>query len=292
MKTILMTGATGLVGSRFVDMFGEEFAVANMDLSTGVDITDKDSIGKFVFENPADVMIHLAAFTNTSEAYKQAGDKTGICYRVNVDGTRNLADICLANGIHLVHVSTDFVFDGKKETPYIEEDPCTPIEWYGETKAMAEEVVGQSGTGHTIVRIAYPYRANYKLKPDLVSKIRTGLEAGNLYPQFSDTLITPTLIDDIARGFRAMATQKPLGIYHLTGSSTLSPFALARKVASAYGFDPTVVKEGSLTEYLKTNSRPFARFSAMSNDKATADLGLQFLDIDDGLTEIKKQQGI
>jgi dTDP-4-dehydrorhamnose reductase len=232
----------------------------------------------------------LAAFTDTNKAFAETGDKNGICYKVNVDGTKNIADICKERGIYLIHVSTDFIFDGKKETPYTEDDLATPIEWYGETKAISEKVVMDSGVSYSIVRLSYPYRATYDLKPDLIKKIRAGLESGKLYPQFTDTIITPTFIDDIARAFDKLIELKPKGIFHTVGSDALSPFELARKVAVVYGFDPNVVKEGSLTEYLKTAARPFARTVKMSNQKASTELGLQFATIDEGLSEIKKQQ--
>ncbi len=288
---VLATGATGLVGSRFVEMFRDKYEVINMDLTTGVDITKAETFKPFFDAHPeAKALIHLAAFTDTNKAFAESGDKNGICYKVNVDGTRNIAEICKERGIHLIHVSTDFVFDGKKETPYVEDDPTSPIEWYGETKAIAEQVVKDSGASYSIVRLAYPYRAHFDLKPDLVKKIRAGLESGKLYPQFSDSMITPTLIDDIARAFDKLIELKPNGIFHTVGSDSVSPYTLAKKVASAYGFDPSVVKEGSLTEYLKTAARPFARNVMMSNQKATEVLGLHFATLDEGLAEIKKQQ--
>ncbi len=286
MLTVLATGATGLVGSRFVEMYADEYQVANMDLTTGVDITNKESIEKFVKENSADTMIHLAAFTDTNRAHAESGDKSGLCYQVNVEGTRNIAEVCKAHGIHLIHVSTDFVFDGKKDSPYTEDDAPTPIEWYGETKAIAEEVVEESGASYTIARISYPYRKEFEAKPDMIRKIRAGLESGQLTPQFTDSIITPTFIDDIARGFAKLIETKSPGIFHLVGSTSLSPYEFARKVATAYGFDPSIVKEGSLTEYLKSATRPFARSVAVSNAKATQELGLNFLTLEQGLAAI------
>ena len=285
-----MTGASGLVGSRFVEMFSDKYEIFNMDLKTGVDITKLESLENFINTHPASSLIHLAAFTNTGDAFKQNGDKEGICYQVNVLGTQNIAHACKAHGIHLLHVSTDFVFNGTKETPYKEEDPRTPIEWYGETKAMAEEEVENSGCSYTIVRIAYPYRANFADKPDILAKIRSGLESGSLFPQFTDTTITPTFIDDISRGFDKVIELKPSGIYHFTGSSSVSPYDLALSVAQAYKFDPSLVKKGSLTEYLKNNPRPFARFAAIDNTKAKQELGLEFANLSQGIQEVITQQ--
>ena len=290
MQTILATGAIGLVGSRFLDLYHDRYQVANMDILSGVDITNKESVVQFIDANPAEVLLHLAAFTDTGAASAQSGDKNGLCYKVNVIGTQNLAEVCKERGIHLIAVSTDFIFDGQKETPYTEDDTPSPIEWYGETKDIAEKVVIESGVSYTIIRLSYPYRANFAGKPDIVKKVRAGLESGKLYPQFSDSLITPTFIDDIAAGFAKVIDTKPKGIFHFVGSSSHSPYVMAQMIAKVYGFDPAVVKEGSLTEYLKSASRPFARHVQMSNAKAKRELELTFADFTTGLAEIKKQQ--
>jgi len=283
---LLMTGASGLVGSRFVELYGDKYDVSNIDLTTGVDITSRESVEQYLSDHKAKFLIHLAAFTDTNQAFAQTGDKNGLCYKVNVEGTRNIASVCKTFGIHLVHISTDFVFDGTKESPYTEDDPVSPIEWYGKTKALAEDEIKNSGTNYAIVRIAYPYRKEFETKLDIIKKIRAGLESGKLYPQFTDTIITPTFIDDIATGFNEIMSRSATGIYHLVGSSSLSPYDLAVKVAIQFGFDPLVVKKGSLTEYLKSASRPFARYVAMSNSKATRELGINFATIEKGLAAV------
>lgn len=287
-----MTGASGLVGTRFVDMFANKYEIFNLDLTNNVDITSYDSVINYLDAHQAGTLIHLAAFTDTDKAFQESGDKNGLCYQVNVVGTENIVKACQTKNIHLIHISTDYVFDGTKSTPYVEDDPRNPLEWYGQTKMEAEDVVSQSGASFTIVRISYPYRGNFDLKPDLIKKIRLGLKSGDLSPRFTDTIITPTFIDDIARGFDKLVASKKEGIYHFVGSTPLSPYELARKVAAAYGFDPNIVKAGSLSEYLKNVSRPFARHVALSNQKATRELGLTFATIDQGLTEIKKQQNL
>lgn len=260
-----------------------------MDLTVGVDITKPELIEKFISDHSAKVLVHFAAFTDVNKAFEQTDDKAGICYRVNVDGTQNIVDLCKTRDIHLIHISTDFVFSGEQEEPYTEESPRSPIEWYGQTKAMAEELVENSGVDYTIVRLAYPFRANFPDKPDLIANIRKGLEDGTLYPQFSDMTITPTYIDDIATGLEAMISRNPSGIFHLVGSSWVSPYQLAKKVASTFNFDPKIVKKGSLTEYLKSANRPYARTVKLSNDKAKRELGLTLKTIDEALLDITNQ---
>ena len=173
MKTkILTTGATGLIGSRFVEMFSDKYNIINMDLTTGVDITKVETFKPFFdVHSDAKALIHLAAFTDTGKAFAETGDKNSICYQVNVEGTKNIANICNERGIHLIHVSTDFVFNGEQDTSYLEESPLSPIEWYGETKAIAEGVVKDSGVAYSIIRLSYPYRANFEAKPDLIKKL-------------------------------------------------------------------------------------------------------------------------
>lgn len=293
MQKILATGATGLIGSRFVEMFEGKYTVINMDLTTGVDITKVETFAPFFdAHSDAKALIHLAAFTDTTKSALEAGDKNGICYQVNVKGTKNIAEFCANRGIYLIHVSTDFVFDGAQNTPYLEESPLSPIDWYGETKAQAEKVVQNSGASFAIARLSYPYRANFAAKPDLIKKNRAGLASQSLPPQFSDTLITPTFIDDIALAFDKLIEQKPSGIFHTVGSSALSPFELAQKVALAYGFDPQLVKAGSLTKYMQSTARPFARYAAISNIQTSIKLGLHFASLEEGLAIIKKQQSL
>lgn len=287
-----MSGASGLVGSRFVELFSGRYEVANLDLTNNVDITDLQSVKQFISSHPATTLIHLAAFTNTREAERQIGETQGLCYQVNVTGTENIAKVCRVQNIHLVHVSTDFVFDGTQATAYHADSPRRPLGWYGTTKALAEEAVEGSGASYTIVRLAYPYRANFPAKPDIVAKLRAGIKDGTLPPQFSDTIITPTLVDDIARGFDILINSPTQGIFHFTGSSSLSPYELALKVAQAYGFDPTKVPKGSLAQYLEQHSDPLMQYSRLDNSKARNQLGLQFATIEQGLQTILRQQAL
>ena len=284
---LLTTGLTGLVGSHFAEKFQSKYDFFNLDLATGVDITDPQKVEAFITSHPAPVLIHFAAFTNVNEAFKQTDDKSGICYRVNVEGTKNIVNSCKKHGIHLVHISTDFVFAGNKQEPYTEQDPRHPIEWYGQTKAWAEEIVENELFSYTILRIGYPFRAYYEAKPDIVHKILAGLKSGNLYPQFSDMVITPTPIHTFSQILDRVVAQKPQGIFHAHGSTALSPYQLARLVAKIFGYDPDQVKEGSLQEFLKTTNRPYQQYLHMDNSKIQKTLDITIPTIDQSLEEIK-----
>lgn len=288
--SLILTGATGLVGSRFVELYRDQFEISNLDLATGVDITSEEQVEAFISDHPATALIHLAAFTDTQRAESEVGDKEGICYRVNVVGTENIARSCKNHNIFMIHVSTDFVFDGNKKEPYVESDARSPISWYGTTKALAEEVVEQSGAKYAIARISYPYRANFEPKPDIIKKTLKALLYHTLTPRFSDTLITPTFVDDIAHGFSVLATTQNPGIYHLVGSTSLSPYDLAREIALAYNIDPSQVVASNLCAYQKEHGGSYMVNGAMSNKATVEQLGIKMVDLKTGLDAIKAEQ--
>lgn len=288
-NAIIGTGLSGLVGSRFVDLYSDKYAFENLDLTTGVDITKSDSVEKAMGNSQADVVIHLAAFTNVNEAFKQQDDKSGLCYQVNVVGTQNIAQACQKFGKHLIHISTDFIFDGTKTDAYTEEDKPNPIEWYGQTKYLAEEEVKKAGNNYTILRLAYPYRASHPMRVDMIRNVIEKLKSGTMYPPFADHYITPTFIDDIAKVFDIVAEKKSAGeTFHLTGSSWHSDFEIAKLVQEVFEL-PGEIKEGSLVEYLKTANRPYQQSMKISNQKLIDSLDFTPKTLKAGLEEIKNQ---
>ena len=290
MIQILGTGLSGLVGSRIIEL-NPEFNFTDLSLDTGYDILNYSSLEPVFNQFNGDVVIHLAAFTDTGAAWLQRGDKTSLCYWLNVEGTKNIVDLCQKHHKYLIYISTDFVFDGQKTTPYIETDQPHPIEWYGETKYLAEQLVTTSGIPAGVVRIAFPYRAKFTPKQDLVRKIIDGFKAQKLYLMFTDQITTPTFIDDIAVGLKYFFEHQPEGIYHLVASSFQSPYDLALNIAKIFGFASKLVTPGSLAEFLKTQppgSRPWQKNLALSNQKVAA-LGIQMRTLTQGLEALKSQ---
>jgi dTDP-4-dehydrorhamnose reductase len=291
MTPLLVTGLTGLVASRFQELYSQDFDFTNIDLATGIDITDQVAVNRVIAHSPASALIHFAAFTNVDAAHQQHGDKSGLCYRINVDGSRNVAHACTRHGKYLIHISTDFVFDGVNPPPggYTEESLPHPIEWYGQTKLWAEEEVQKYGAKYCIARITYPFRAYFPPKPDLIRSVMAKLKAGNLPPMFTDHIITPTFIDDIAVALKAMLDQHPQDIFHIVGSSNLSDYQIACQVARAFDLDESQVKPGSLENYLAANPRPYQKNLATSNAKLKRELGVTMRTLDEALAAMKQQ---
>lgn len=291
MPKIIGTGLSGLVGTRIVELLPHHQFI-DLSLDSGVNILKPESLESIFKDNPdCSTVIHFAAFTDTNAAWLQRGDKNGLCYQLNVTGTQNLIDLCQKYQKYLIYISTDFVFDGTKTEPYTENDSPNPIEWYGETKKMGEDLVTSNLHDSAIVRIAFPYRAKFDAKKDIVRKIIDGFNAHILNPFFTDQITTPTFIDDIAIGLDYFFQNQPEGIYHLVGSSSQSPYQMAQLIAQIFGFEQSQIKPGSLVDYVKTlppNSRPWQKNLSISNQKIT-NLGVKMSDLKSGLFQVKSQ---
>jgi len=299
-ETIIGTGLSGLVGSRIVQLLSKQFNFVDFSLDTGVDITDFKLLkSKFNQFPQAKAVLHLAAFTNVNSAWEQKGDKNGLCYRVNVLGTRNISQLAKQTNKYLIHISTDFVFDGHNppQGGYKEEDQPNPIEWYGQTKYWAEQEVEKSTGQSVILRIAFPYKAQPapqnlepQVKLDLVRKIIDKLKKKEQLTMFADQIITPTFIDDIVQVINRCLQKKTAGIFHCTGSTSLSPYNLALKIAQTFNLNQSLIKSSSLKDYLKTHpdSRPRQINMELSNKKIEKELKIKMLTIDQGLREIKE----
>jgi len=285
---IIGTGLSGMVGSRFTQLFLQDFSFVNLDLSQGIDITDKNQVNQVLSQHQSAVVLHLAAFTDVSRAFKEKGDKDGLVYKVNVLGTRNIAQACKQNNHYLIHISTDFIFNGQKDTLYTEEDKPKPIEWYGQTKYWAEQEVVKSACKSTIIRIAFPFRSNFTSKKDLIRNIISKFKQNNLHPMFTDQIITPTFIDDICQGLKIFIKKQPQGIYHLTGSTSLSPYQLAEKIKQVFNFK-TDIQKGNFKDFLKKDPRPRQQYLKISNQKIKQELNINMRDIDSALKEMKNQ---
>lgn len=291
---LLVTGAGGRIGSRLRALASGRFHVVEIGRASGVDLANLGQVERAVASHPdASALVHLAAFTDVSKAHEQTGNREAECWRINVGATENVVRACKAAGVHLVHVSTDFVFDGTRNAPYTEQDAPSPIEWYGRTKWHAEEVVRRATSGWTILRISFPYAAGPSPRPDFVRSVRTRLEEGGDARLFDDQTITPTFVDDVAQGLMLVARVRPRGeLFHLVGSSSLTPFDFGLKIARAFHLDERRIVRSSMEDFLKKDPRPRQRRLRLSNAKWTTFATLHGLnppaDVDSGLARVRQ----
>lgn len=282
---ILGTGLTGLIGSRIVELLDGtyEFEFSNTD------ITDKEAINGKINNSNASAVLHLAAKTDVDGCEK---DKTlgvtGDAWKVNVEGTRNVVGACEKSNKKLIYISTDFVFDGEKGSEYSEEDKPNPVNWYAVTKYEGEKIVQKSNLNWIIARLAYPYRANFQRK-DFVRNLIHFFKNKEPLNMVTDHIMTPTFIDDIAFALDKLLKNNSKGIFHIVGSSFVSPYEAAVKIAEAFNFDRTLIKTITRQNFFKDRApRPFRL--AIKNDKIQKQ-GIKMKTFEEGLIEVRRQMG-
>lgn len=287
-QSVFVTGGNGLVGSKFLELFTDQYTFQGLDISdkaNPIDITNREQILNVFEKSSATHVVHYAAFTNVTAAWEQRGDKNGVAYKVNVDGTKNLVEACKQTNMHLIHISTAYVFDGEKDGLYTEADELSPIEWYGETKALAENHITQSEISWTILRIDQPFRSDEFLKPDIVRRIISGLQSDSLYPQFSDHYFGPTYIDDFAKVVDYFIRTNTTGLFNASSGEKWTDYDFAQLVKKTFELDGTI-SEGDLDTYLKTLERPYQRNTAMDVSKLKSTLDFELNGISDAIKRI------
>ena len=263
---ILIFGGSGLVGSRFVEANRDTLEIDSPAVEE-VDILNRDQISKKFEELDPDAVINFAAYTNVEEAENQKDDENGLCFKVNVMGAKNVAEACKKFDKYLIHISTDYVFNGEKNEPYIEGDIPDPINWYGMTKYLAEQQVLASGCLSEIVRISMPYRANYEVKLDIGRFFLEQLRGGNQINTITDQKITPTFVDDIAAALSEIIKKRFDGVIHVSCISETTPFEFATTIARVFGLNESLVNGISLLEYNSTKKAKMPKNSALNPAK-------------------------
>lgn len=289
MTKILVFGGSGLVGSRFIQL-NEDFEFTS-PTSDEVDILDPDQVKRSISQFSGDIVINFAAFTNVDGAEEEKNNKDGLVYKLNASAPKNIAAVCKENGKYLVHISTDYVFDGKKEDgPYTEEDTPHPINWYGETKYLGEESVITTGADHVIVRLSMPFSADFPEKTDIARFFLQTLKEGNEIKAVTDQKITPVLVDDVSLGLAKLITVEEKGIYHLVSSSSTTPYEMAKKIAKLFSINDGLVKGISFGQYSAESKAERLKNSWLSVSKFTEKFGKDLIhSVDDALDIFKIQ---
>jgi len=279
MKKIAITGASGLVGTRIIELLSNRFTFIPLSIHD-MDITDKHSVHTYLKNLSYDLLLHLAAYTNVDGAEIEK-DKA---YLINETGTKNLIEVTKSAHKQFIYISTDYVFDGI-HPPFVETSVPHPLSIYGASKYAGEKVVGKNGM---IVRISNPYRSFYDIKKDIFRKIKDLLEGGKPLVMVEDSLIVPTLIDDIAEGISYLMNNFSNETVHLVGKEALSPFTFAKTIARVFHLDESLVKKTTYENYFEHKAKA-PRYSTICSEKNSF---YPMHSFEDGLHIIKKQISI
>lgn len=246
---VLVTGANGFLGyylCRQLHAAGHTVLATGKgnnrygDISydyTPLDFTDPFAVHD-VFEAFApEAVIHTGAMSKPDECERDQWQ----AYLVNVEGTLHLLANAEELSAYFLFVSTDFVFDGETGM-YTEEAAVNPVNYYGKTKAEAEEAVQEYAHAWSIVRTVLVYGLPQGGRGNLLSVVKEKLEKGETYQVVSDQWRTPTFVEDLAAGIVQLVQQRNTGIYHLCGPDGYSPYEMAKELAALLKLDAALIQ--------------------------------------------------
>ena len=283
--SVIILGGSGLVGSRFVELTDERFD-ALAPSHAALDVLDHDSLKGFLVEQRPEVVVNLTACADVDRAEAERGDTGGTVYRMNALLPGRLAALCGELGAYLVHVSTDYVFDGQQDDrPYLETDAPRPLSWYAQTKHAGERAVLDSGAAACVARIEMPYSPRSHHKLDFarlcVSRLRTGTEVVGVVDQW----ITPVFLDDAVEALARLAETRAEGVFHVAAATWTTPYEFARAVASALDLDTGLIVQERFERFATFRPAPRPQHSWLDVGKFERDVGAGVLrSVDESLS--------
>ncbi|SNC75313.1 dTDP-4-dehydrorhamnose reductase [Hymenobacter gelipurpurascens] len=264
---ILLTGSNGLLGQKLVALLRKEPGVQLVATSRGenklaalypevqfvpLDVTDRAHVQQVVAQQRPTHLIHTAAMTNVDEC--QLNQEA--CSQQNVTATEYLVEACEQNAVHLLHLSTDFIFSGE-HGPLAEDALPGPINFYGESKLAAEKAVQACRVPWAILRTVLVYGTAHDYgRTNIVLWVRDSLRAGRPIKVVDDQLRTPTLAEDLAQGCWLAAQKHATGIYHISGRELLTPYQMALQVADYFGLDSGLIEKVDASTFTQPAKRP------------------------------------
>lgn len=293
---ILVTGSNGLLGQKLTALLGDhpihQLVRTSRTPQEGVpgnwepmDITDPASVKEVIQSVSPDVVIHAAAMTMVDDCEQQRE----ACWKANVDGTRNVLAASASIGAHLIHVSTDFIFDGTTG-PLSEEAEPGPVNFYGESKLEAERLVKQYPGDWAILRTVLVYGLTPdKSRSNIVLWVKNSLESGKPIRVVDDQWRTPTLAEDLALGCLLAAEHHATGTYHVSGPEMLTPYDMAMQTAEYFGLDKTLISRTDSTQFTQPAKRPLR--TGFVIDKARQDWGYAPRSFREGIAVMQAQMG-
>jgi dTDP-4-dehydrorhamnose reductase len=248
-----------------------------------MDISDPVEVEKVIAKYKPDAIIHTAALTNVDACESRREE----ALLLNVDSVIHLIEMCKKFNTHLVHLSTDFVFDGEKG-PYIESDIPNPLSYYAETKHQAEKLVLESGISHSIIRTIIIYGVvDDNSRSNVVLWALNALRDKKTITVINDQYRSPTLAEDLADACISAAVKKAQGIYHVSGRELMCILDMVKITADYFGLDSAFIKPISSAELNQAAKRP--PVTGFIIEKAQRELDFHPHSFLEGLDIVKKQ---
>ncbi|MBZ0264002.1 dTDP-4-dehydrorhamnose reductase [bacterium] len=298
MKKVFIAGCNGLLGQKVADLFAEDrFMVYGADIHPEnlapmnseqftyfqIDLTDKKSSRQLLEKVAPHCIVNAAAMTNVDGCERDPQS----CQRINIDLVSNLVQSAEKLDAHLVHISTDYVFDGMNG-PYTEEDTVNPLSVYGKSKLESEAIVLNSIILGTILRTVVLFGHGENLKKDFVAWVVGELKNQNQVRIVDDQIGNVTLVDDLANAVVQAVKLRQGGVYHVAGKDILDRYRFTQKIAAAYNLDPSLISPIKTKELNQDAPRPLD--GGLIVDKAERDLKIRLRTAEEAIEEYQRQE--
>ncbi len=267
MKKILVIGAKGMLGRDLVETLRFSFPkdeITGWDLKE-IDIQEKRSTVTKIKNLKPNVIVHLAAYTDVDGC--ELNEKKA--FAVNAEGTKHVALAAAACGAEVVTLSTDYVFDGKKERPYLEEDPPNPLNVYGRSKWKGEQYVQELVKDALIVRTQWLYGKHGK---NFVASILRQAREKEVLSVVNDQVGSPTYTLDLSRAIALLIEREAHGIFHIANSDSCTWYHYARTILELSGIEGVKVVPISSKKLASPAVRP--AYSVLDTEKLKRETGL------------------
>ena len=294
---VIITGSNGLLGQKLLHKLREDDSVELVATSIGVnrvtekegykyvslDITNENAVKKVMFSENPQVIINTAAMTNVDVCE----DQQEKCDDLNVNAVKYLSEISVEINAHLIHISTDFIFDGKNG-PYSENDIPNPISYYGLSKLKSETILLESECSWTVLRTIVVFGvAEYLSKENIVLWAKAALEKGDPLNIIDDQFRSPTLAEDLADACILSFKKKKFGVYNTSGKDIMSIYEMVERIAKHYNFSTDNLNRiSTVTLNQKARRPPKTGFIL---DKSLRELGYNPHSFEECLEIIDKQ---
>jgi dTDP-4-dehydrorhamnose reductase len=297
MKTVLITGSNGLLGQKLTDLYlqkkdkkliatglgSNRHPVKSGYIYETLDIRDKSNLQSLVEKYRPDCIIHTAAMTQVDDCETNQEE----CDKLNIDAVNNIASIAAEYNIHLVHLSTDFIFDGTKELLSEEEKP-NPLSYYGHSKLKGEQIIQKICKSYAILRTVLVYGVVADMsRSNIVLWAVNSLKAGKNIKVVNDQWRTPTLAEDLAQGCFLAEDKNAFGIYNISGPDYVSMDQMVLTIADIWNLDTSLIQTISSIELNQAAKRPPK--TGFNINKAIRDLQYSPNSLKNGLKIVKSQ---
>ncbi|RLA85000.1 MAG: dTDP-4-dehydrorhamnose reductase [Deltaproteobacteria bacterium] len=279
---VVIVGAKGLVGSALAEAFSETYEVIALDREE-LDVTTYNAVKKAIKEMTPQVVIDAAGYSDVDSCER----RSQLAFAINAEGAKNVAKAASLVKAKVVYISSDYVFDGKKGSPYTEEDQPNPLNIYGESKLLGEKYVQDHSDDYLIVRTQWlfgPHGRNF------VDTILTLAEEGRESIEVVEDLVgAPTYTVDLAQAVKRLLERDAWGIYHVSNSGQCSWFEFAKEILRQAGKNDVRLVPISSADLTRPARRPV--FSVLSKDKLHRETGMKMRPWQEALSDYLKRRG-